>query len=77
MSETDTRLREALSHMFETAQGNSKTHLEISAAELANAAEIEGKTESVSQDAATKVLRDSLGQADSFENGIACFSLPR
>ncbi|MFW2587999.1 hypothetical protein [Sagittula sp. SSi028] len=77
MSETDTRLREALDHMFETATTNGKDSLEVTAQELANAAEVEGKTGSVSVEAARRVMADVAAAKDSISDGTARYVLPR
>lgn len=77
MTDTDTRLREALDNMFETATDNGHDRLEVTAQDLANAAEVEGKTGSVPVEAAQRVLSETAGQSDDISGKTARFTLPR
>jgi hypothetical protein len=77
MSETQTRLREALDNMFETTEDTGNGYVEVTAQELANAAEVEGKTGSISVEAAASVLREMAGSGDHIEGDTVRFAVPR
>ncbi|AUC54229.1 hypothetical protein CDO87_14055 [Sagittula sp. P11] len=77
MNETETRLHEALENMFDTEEDTGNKTLEVTARELANAAEVEGKTGSVSTEAALAVLREAAGPGDEIDGETARFAMPR
>ena len=77
MADTETRLREALEHMFETAEDNGNDHLEVTPQELAHAAEVEGKTDSVPIDAARAMLSQMASGSDESHGEAVRFALPR
>ncbi|EBA07173.1 hypothetical protein [Sagittula stellata] len=77
MNDTDIRLHEALENMFDTKTDTGNDTLEVTARELANAAEVEGKTGSVSTEAAMAVLREVAGPGDEIDGETARFAMPR